>query len=60
MKRGIIKKSDCKAVLVYFPFDLIERLDADLPNYDTDRCKYIRNAVREKLARGRVLEGAGK
>lgn len=51
MKRGAIKKSDCKAVLIYFPHPVVESMDVAVRIQDSDRSKFIRNAVREKLAR---------
>ena len=52
MKRGAIKKSDCKAVLIYFPLQVVAGIDLAVQMEDSDRSKFIRNAVREKLSRG--------
>jgi predicted transcriptional regulator len=44
--RGSISKSTAKAVLVYFPPEVVARLDAIANTSDTDRSKLIRKAVR--------------
>jgi metal-responsive CopG/Arc/MetJ family transcriptional regulator len=49
MKRGAIQKSKSKAVLVFFPNEIMPLIDHAVVDQDTDRSKFIRNAVREKL-----------
>lgn len=44
--RGAVSKRTAKAVLVYFPPDVVEQLDALANATDTDRSKVIRKAVR--------------
>lgn len=51
MKRGSVKKSDSKGILVHFPNDVIPAIDRGVQLDDSDRSKFIRKAVREKLAR---------
>lgn len=51
MKRGAIKKQNCKALLIHFPLPVVDGIDLAIRIEDSDRSKFIRNAVREKLAR---------
>jgi len=54
MKRGAVKKSRSRLVPVWFPLTLLPFLDAAIHTLDTDRSKFIRTAVREKMARAGV------
>jgi len=48
---GVTKdKSLSKAILVYFPKELLPLIDAGVRMTDSDRSKFIRNSVREKLS----------
>jgi metal-responsive CopG/Arc/MetJ family transcriptional regulator len=51
MKRGIVKKSEARLVNIWLPLELIPAIDLALEIEDTDRSKFIRNAIREKIAR---------
>ena len=51
MKRGAVQKSKAKAVIVWFPIELLAGLDQAVRLTDSDRSKYIRQAVREKASR---------
>lgn len=51
MKRGPVTKSNSKQVLVWFPDPLISLVDSAVSQLDTDRSKFIRAAVREKISR---------
>ena len=42
---------DCKLVPVLVPKALIPALDKGVEAEDSDRCKFIRRAIREKLLR---------
>ena len=55
-QRGAVSKdkSSSKAILVYFPHELMPLLDRAVNLTDSDRSKFIRNSVREKIAH---LEG---
>lgn len=59
MKRGAIKRKNSRLVLVWFPHSLIPLIDDAVDKLDTDRSKFIRNAVREKMARAGVLSTTG-
>ena len=48
MKRGAVKKSECKLVNVWMPISLLEVLDSAVKSSDSDRSKFIRQAIREK------------
>jgi metal-responsive CopG/Arc/MetJ family transcriptional regulator len=50
MKRGAVSKSQCKLVGIWFPLELLPVIDDAVQREDTDRSKFVRNAVREKLA----------
>ena len=51
MKRGAGKKSKGKLLAVWVPGQLMPRLDQGAKKEDSDRSKFVRNAIREKLAR---------
>jgi len=51
-KRGLIRKETSKAVLVYFPEEMMPFIDEAVRLHDLDRSKFIRKAVREQLAKG--------
>lgn len=48
--RAVHKGNDSKAVLVWFPRDLAEKMDRAVVDTDTDRSKFIRHAVRIRLS----------
>ena len=47
-------KRECKLVNLWVPRDLFPALDTAVRIEDTDRSKFIRNAIREKISRVRV------
>jgi metal-responsive CopG/Arc/MetJ family transcriptional regulator len=51
MKRGSVKRPGSKLLSVWVPKGLVPLLDEGVRKEDSDRSKFIRNAVREKLAR---------
>jgi metal-responsive CopG/Arc/MetJ family transcriptional regulator len=51
MKRGSGKKPKGKLLSVWVPGTLMPRLDQGARKEDSDRSKFVRNAIREKLAR---------
>ena len=59
MKRGAIQKTFCKAVLIHIPFPLADRIDSAVLIEDSDRSKFIRNAIREKLEKHGLGVAAG-
>lgn len=48
-RRGAVTKSESKQIIVYFPKAIMPLIDRAVDMADTDRSKYIRSAVREKL-----------
>jgi metal-responsive CopG/Arc/MetJ family transcriptional regulator len=48
-KRGAHHTADCTFVGVLLPLPLVAMLDQAVKNEDTDRSKYFRAALREKL-----------
>lgn len=52
-QRGAVSKdrSMSKAILVYFPNELIPLIDEAVNLTDSDRSKFIRNSVRRELER---------
>jgi metal-responsive CopG/Arc/MetJ family transcriptional regulator len=53
MKRGSGNKPKGKLLAVWVPGKLMPQLDRGVSKEDSDRSKFIRNAIREKLARHR-------
>jgi metal-responsive CopG/Arc/MetJ family transcriptional regulator len=51
MKRGSGKKPKGKLLAVWVPGTLLTRLDEAARKEDSDRSKFVRKAIREKLAR---------
>lgn len=50
-----ISKESAKAVLVYFPENVVHAVDQIVVREDTDRSKWIRKAIREALQRRNVI-----
>jgi hypothetical protein len=50
MKRGAVTKADSKLIPIWAPVPLIDGLDKGVKVTDLDRSKFIRAAIREKLA----------
>jgi metal-responsive CopG/Arc/MetJ family transcriptional regulator len=55
MKRGSVTKSKSRMLTIWVPETLIPYIDVGVRSCDSDRSKFIRNAVREKLARLGVI-----
>jgi metal-responsive CopG/Arc/MetJ family transcriptional regulator len=58
MKRGSIKTQDCSFIGFWLPKALVKLIDDGVKQTDSDRSKFIRSAVREKLA-AKNLRAAG-
>lgn len=56
MNRGAVKKDESKLLTVWVPQELFPLLDQGVAIEDSDRSKFVRNAIREKLARAGVVE----
>jgi metal-responsive CopG/Arc/MetJ family transcriptional regulator len=54
MPRGRVKKIECKLVNFYCQDDLLPILDQAVRKLDTDRSKFIRQAMREKILRAGI------
>lgn len=56
LHRGAVSKDkkESKAILVYFPRDVIPHIDEAVKITDSDRSKFIRNAVRRELSALRI------
>jgi len=54
MKRGLITKSSATMVNLLVPEDWLPRIEQAVRMLDTDRSKFIRTAIREKLAKAGV------
>ena len=50
MKRGSVTKAESELVSFWLPRAIAAMLDAAVRKTDTDRSKFIRSALREKLA----------
>lgn len=51
MKRGSIQHKNAKLLGAWLPDALVAALDRAVEEKDTDRSKFVRAAIREKLAR---------
>lgn len=51
MTRGSVTKDESKLLTVWVPTELFPLLDDGVKIEDSDRSKFVRNAIREKLAR---------
>lgn len=51
MKRGSISKSRSRLINLWIPNPLLPLIDQAVEIEDTDRSKFIRNAIREKIDR---------
>jgi metal-responsive CopG/Arc/MetJ family transcriptional regulator len=62
MKRGAVTKSNARMINVWFPKPVMPLMDRGVQLEDSDRSKFIRRAVRERLERMGIptLEGAGR
>lgn len=49
MKRGAVKKADSKLINVWMPTPMVTVMDQAVHDADTDRAKFIRLAIREKI-----------
>lgn len=49
MNRGRTKKVECKLLNFYMQEEMFPSLDAAVRKLDTDRSKFIRAAIREKI-----------
>ena len=56
MKQRSTKRPESKLLSVWVPKSLVPLLDEGVRREDTDRSKFIRNAIREKLARDGIAE----
>jgi len=50
-----VSKDSAKAVLVYFPENVVHAVDRIVLSEDTDRSKWIRKAIREALQRRNIV-----
>jgi metal-responsive CopG/Arc/MetJ family transcriptional regulator len=55
MSRGTVKKRQSEMVALWIPKPLVQALDHGVRRLDSDRSKFIRAALREKIARDGVL-----
>jgi metal-responsive CopG/Arc/MetJ family transcriptional regulator len=51
MKRGALKKSKARLINVWLPFEMFPLIDRGIIVEDSDRSKFVRRAIREKLCR---------
>lgn len=55
MNRGRLKKVECKLLNFYCQEEMFPLLDAAVRKLDTDRSKFIRAAIREKMLKHGVV-----
>jgi hypothetical protein len=51
MKRGMVSKSRARLINIWLPLELVPEIDRAIQVEDSDRSKFIRNAIREKISR---------
>ena len=51
MSRGSVKKREAEMVALWIPKPLVKALDRGVRKIDSDRSKFIRAALREKIER---------
>ncbi len=56
--RGAHKKADCSPVTIWVPKDWAALLERAVSQGDTDRSKFVRTAIREKLLAMKILKPA--
>lgn len=54
MKRGAIRKSQSHLIAVWVPINLATAIDRVVERDDTDRSKFVREAIREHVAKKAV------
>lgn len=55
MKRGSVTQKESQLVTVWVPVSVGEAMEKAIESEDSDRSKFIRRAVREKLQRMGIL-----
>ena len=58
MKRGAVTKTRAEFLGLWVPKDLVRLIDRGVQITDSDRSKFVRAAIREKL--GRPIPEAGR
>lgn len=56
--RGAVKKDKARLLGAYLPDELVNLIDQAVNRLDTDRSKFFRAAIREKLARHNISPAA--
>jgi len=49
MKRGSIKRAECVMIGVWIPREMEAALDIAIRHEDSDRSKFVRKAIRERV-----------
>jgi metal-responsive CopG/Arc/MetJ family transcriptional regulator len=49
MKRGSVKKRDAQLIPVWMPRNVVLAIDEAVGREDSDRSKFVRNAVRDRI-----------
>lgn len=60
MKRGVVTKGEAEMVTFWLPTNMVAALQQAILIEDTDRSKFIRRAVRERLRRMRITTEAAQ
>ena len=55
MQRGTVTKTSSKLLTVWVPTALLPAIDRGVSKLDTDKSKFVRQAIREKLARAGII-----
>ncbi len=51
MKRGAINTAQAEFIGLWIPKEMVRMIDRGVKNEDSDRSKFVRAAIREKLKR---------
>ncbi len=51
MRRGKLTKREAKLIPVWMPEDMVVAIDVAILQEDSDRSKFVRNAVRDRMKR---------
>jgi hypothetical protein len=54
MKRGAVRKDGSKLLTVWVPVEMAAAVDAAVEALDSDKSKFARKAIREKLAKLKI------
>ena len=54
MVRGSVKNQSSKLIGVWVPVELVDAMEAVIKLEDSDRSKFVRNAIRHRISKYRI------